>query len=162
MRYSGFRLAIAGSRANDTPRQTAHPPKCRPIQPKRPFFAVFHPMGLHFGDHTTSNRGHTATNRGNCAIQASDTPATRRQRASHGAKPPPPLVWRARATSKTGTVPIGAKILAQHGPSSGSSAKKLAEQAQKRQIWGVLSAQGELFRAFAMAQRRRANFFMPK
>ena len=27
------------------------------------------------------------------------------------------------AASKTGTVPIGAKILAQHGPSSGSSAK---------------------------------------
>ena len=24
----------------------------------------FHPMGLHFGGHTTSNRGHTATNRG--------------------------------------------------------------------------------------------------
>ena len=52
-----------------------------------------------------------------------------------------------RAASKTGTVPIGAKILTQHGPSSGSSAKKLAQQAQKRQIWGVLSAQGELFRA---------------
>ena len=32
---------------------------------------------------------------GNYAIQASDTPATRRQRASHGAKPPPPPVWRA-------------------------------------------------------------------
>ncbi len=32
---------------------------------------------------------------GNDAIQASDTPATRRQRASHGAKPPSPPVWRA-------------------------------------------------------------------
>ena len=31
---------------------------------------------------------------GNDAIQASDTPATRRQRASHGATPPPPA-WRA-------------------------------------------------------------------
>ena len=55
MRYSGLRLAIAGSRANDTPpRGAAAPP----------------PTG------------------GNDAIQASDTPATRRQRASHGAKPP--------------------------------------------------------------------------
>ena len=64
MRYSGLRLAIAGSRANDTPRSTPNTPKCRPIQPKRPFFAVFHPMGLHFGGHTTSRRGRATTNRG--------------------------------------------------------------------------------------------------
>ncbi len=51
---------------------------------------------------------------------------------------------------------------AQHGPSSGLSAKKFAQQAQKRRIWGVLSAQGELFRAFAMTQGRGANFFAPK
>ena len=66
------------------------------------------------------------------------------------------------AASKTGTVPVGAKILAQHSPSNGSSEKKLAQQAQKRQIWGVVSVQGELFRAFAMTQRSRANFFAPK
>jgi len=59
-------------------------------------------------------------------------------------------------------VPVDAKKLAQHGPSSGLSAKKLAQQAQKRRIWGVLSTLGELFRAFAMTQRRRANFFAPK
>ncbi len=88
MRYSGLRLAIAGSRANDTPRSTPNTPKCRPITPKRPFFAVFHPMGLHFGGHTTSAPCPPTTNWGNDAIQASDTPATRRQRASHGAKPP--------------------------------------------------------------------------
>ena len=67
-----------------------------------------------------------------------------------------------RAASKTGTAPVGAKKLAPHGPSTGLSAKKLAQQAQKRRILGVLSAQGELFRAFAMTQRRRANFFAPK
>ena len=50
------------------------------------------------------------------------------------------------AASKTGTVPVGAKILAQHSPSNGSSEKKLAQQEQKRQIWGVVSVQGELFR----------------
>ena len=64
MRHSGFRLAIAGSRANDTPRQAANPPKCRPIQPKQAIFSDFHPMGLHFGGHTTSNRDLTTTNRG--------------------------------------------------------------------------------------------------
>ena len=67
-----------------------------------------------------------------------------------------------RIASKIDAGPIGAKKLAQHGPSSGSSAKKLAQQAQKRQILGVLSAQGELYRAFAMTQRRGANFFAHK
>ena len=37
-----------------------------------------------------------AVDRGNCAIQGSDTPAKRLQRASHGAKPPPPSALRAR------------------------------------------------------------------
>ena len=32
---------------------------------------------------------------GNYAIQASDTPTTRRKKASHGAKPPSPPAWRA-------------------------------------------------------------------
>ena len=45
-------------------------------------------MGLQFGGHTTLTRGSAASKRGNDAIQGSDTPATRRQRASHGAKPP--------------------------------------------------------------------------
>ena len=58
--------------------------------------------------------------------------------------------------------PASAKKLAQHRPYTGLSAKKFAQQAQKHQIWGVLSAQGELFRAFALTQRRRANFFAPK
>lgn len=58
--------------------------------------------------------------------------------------------------------PASAKKLAQHGPTTGTSAKKFAQHAQKHQIWGVLSAQGELFRAFTITQRRRANFFAPK
>ena len=100
---------------------------------------------------------------GNDAIQASDTPATRRQRASHGAKPPPQSARSApRHLQDLGAAPVGAKNLAQHGPSSGSSAKKLAQHAQIRRIWGVLSAQGELFCAFAMTQGRGANFFAPK
>ena len=56
---------------------------------------------------------------------------------------------------------VAAKKFAQHGASSGSSAKKLAQQGQKHRIWGVLSTQGELFRAFALKQCRRANFFAP-
>ena len=64
-----------------------------------------------------------------------------------------------RVASKTGAGPLGAKKFAQHHPSRGSSAKKLAQQAQKHQIWANLSAQGELFRAFTIYQRRRENFF---
>ena len=55
--------------------------------------------------------------------------------------------------------PIDAKKLSQHSPSSGSSAKKFAQQAKKRRFWGVLSVQGEYFRACTMTLPRRANFF---
>ena len=55
-----------------------------------------------------------------------------------------------RIASKTGAGPLGAKKFAQHRSSSGISAKKLAQHAQKRRIWGVVSARGELFRAFTI------------
>ena len=45
----------------------------------------------------------------------------------------------------------------QHGPSSGISATILAQHTQKRRIWGVLSALGELFRAYTTKHRRRAT-----
>ena len=49
--------------------------------------------------------------------------------------------------------------LARHGSSTGTSAKKLAQRAQKRRIWGVLSLLGELFRArhgkFSKSKRSR-------
>ena len=54
-----------------------------------------------------------------------------------------------RAISKTGAGPIGAKKFAQPGPSSTHIANKLALQAQERRVWGVVSEQGELFRAQA-------------
>ena len=63
------------------------------------------------------------------------------------------------AASKTGAGAVGAKKLAQHRPSSNSSAKKLAPRARKRRFWAILSAQGELFRAHAHIRPRRANFF---
>ena len=64
-----------------------------------------------------------------------------------------------RIASKTDAGPIGATKFARHGPSSNSSAKKLAQRAIKRQFRPNLSAQGELFRAFTLKQRHRANFF---
>ena len=65
-------------------------------------------MGLHFGGHTPSRRGLAASTRGNYAIQGSDTPATRRQRASHGAKPPLLPVWRApEGPEGLAAVPVG-------------------------------------------------------
>ena len=64
-------------------------------------------MGLHFGGHTTANRDLTAANRGNCAMQGCDTPATRRQRASHGAKPLPATgLENAGGTEDTAAVPV--------------------------------------------------------
>ena len=49
--------------------------------------------------------------------------------------------------------------LAQRRPSTGISAKTLAQHTIKRQFRANLSALGELFRTFAMTQSRRANFF---
>ena len=67
-----------------------------------------------------------------------------------------------RRLQDLGAGPIGAKKLAPHGPSSGISAKKLPQQATKRQFWGVLSVQGELFRAHAHIRPNRENFFAHK
>ena len=70
----------------------------------------------------------------------------------HGGRTPP---------TRPGAMSVGARKFAQQGACSGSSAKKLAQQGQKHRIWGVLSTQGEVFRAFALKQCRRANFFAP-
>lgn len=41
----------------------------------------------------------------------------------------------------------------------GQTAKKFAQQAKKGRFWGVLRALGELFRAWALMEASRANFF---
>ena len=66
---------------------------------------------------------------------------------------------RRRAASKTGAGAVGAKILAQRGPSSGVSAKKLAQQAQKQRFSPVSCLQGELYRARTHARSSRATNF---
>ena len=40
--------------------------------------------------------------------------------------------------------------LAQHSPSSGTSAKKLAQRAIKHPFWAIFRVLGELFRAYTM------------
>ena len=57
------------------------------------------------------------------------------------------------------TAPGLAKKLAQHGASSGPSAKKLALQAVKRPFWAIFPALGELFRARTHARPSRAKNF---
>ena len=44
-------------------------------------------------------------------------------------------------------------------PSSGISAKKLAQHARKRRFWAIFRALGELFRARTHTRPSRANFF---
>ena len=96
---------------------------------------------------------------GNCIIR---TPTRRRHAANqllmlqnpHRSQPHAP-----RHLQDLAAEPIDAKKLSQHSPSSGSSAKKFAQQAKKRRFWGVLSVQGEYFRACTMTLPRRANFF---
>ena len=63
------------------------------------------------------------------------------------------------------TCPVGshncrsATKFAQHRPSSGISAKKLAPRAIKRQFVVIFPALGELFRVSTLFAPRRANFF---
>lgn len=124
MRYCGFRLATAGSRANNTPRLIPNPPKCRPIAPKRPIFNCFHPMGLQFGGNTTSNRDLKTSQRGKWRHERRDTPTTRRSKASNAAKPP-------TATSMEGTArPESQGELRDSGPGCGAHGRRrgMAEQ----------------------------------
>ena len=101
MRNSRLAHAIAGSRANNTPCPRQFCPKRRPPRPRHPIIGVFRRGGLHFGRHTTPNRDHatsnhnlTATKRGELHHERRDTPATRRGKASNGAKPPSPKIRR--------------------------------------------------------------------
>ena len=102
-------------------------------------------MRAYNGDRRTHQ--HTRESRCTTASCSADP-----HRCRHGGRTPP---------TRPGAMSVGARKFAQQGACSGSSAKKLAQQGQKHRIWGVLSTQGELFRAFALKQCRRANFFAP-
>ena len=54
---------------------------------------------------------------------------------------------------------VSAKKLAQPGPTSGTSAKKLAQHATRRRFWAIFRAQGELFRARARHQTKQGELF---
>ena len=55
--------------------------------------------------------------------------------------------------------PVGETFFAQHEAYLALCETKFALLTQKRQIWGVLRALGELFRARVHAGPSRANFF---
>ena len=65
--------------------------------------------------------------------------------------------WRAVAGGSGGLA--GAKKFAQHAPSNAPPAKKFALQAKKGRFWGVLSVQGELFRAHTHHQTTQGELF---
>ena len=52
-----------------------------------------------------------------------------------------------------------AKKLARHGPSSGVSAKKLAQRGIKRPFWAIFRVLGELFRAYTMTTVPQGELF---
>ena len=98
----------------ETTNTTAHPqqgttetditgtPKTQPNLPTRARCQRLHPMGLHFGGHIPSSRGLAPPIGGNCTTRGSDTPATRRKKASCSANPPPTPMWGCRGTAKYG------------------------------------------------------------
>ena len=125
-------------------------------------------------------------NGGNCAMQGCDTLATRRQRASHGAKPPPPPVssalqgprvrigrrWVAEArqlhtrkvprrnkSRPTRTTPrrFGTK-LSQHTPSHRMCGTKLSQLTRNGSIWRFFYMQGEFCTVVTAKKLSRENF----
>ena len=125
-------------------------------------------------------------NGGNCAMQGCDTPATRRQRASHGAKPPPPPVssalqgprvrlghrWvaetrqlhtrkvpRRNKSRPTRTTPrrFGTK-LSQHTPSHRMCGTKLSQHTRNGPIWRFFYMQGEFYTVVTTKKLSRENF----
>ena len=135
-------------------------PQRGPRRPQQPIFGTFLRGGLHCEHYTTSSPDLTATRLGELhdmrVRHAGSTPLGGFMECK---TPTTGGVEGAGRTVHPAGAPASAKKLAQHRPYTGLSAKKFAQQAQRHQIWGVLSAQGELFRAFAITQRRRANFF---
>ena len=118
-------------------------------------------MGLHFGGHTPSSRGCAAANRG--GIAPSKAP-TRRRHAARGLR---------MAQNPHRSQPQVRRIATRPGHSTGWREKvrptpplqwhfreKLAQQAQKRRIWGVVSVQGELFRAHTHHQTKQGELFL--
>ena len=111
--------------------QRPDPPKRRLIQPQQAFFTVFHPMGLHFGGHTTANHARAAANRGELHYTSFTWPShrtspgrqsggialhggsTRRRHAARGLRvvqnPHRSQPQVRRVASKTGAGPLGAK-----------------------------------------------------
>ena len=88
VRYRELPLAISGSRATNTPRQTPNPPKRRPIQPKQPVFSVFAQCVCTLAATSPQTAAAPPPSGGNCTTRGPDTPATRREKASCSAKPP--------------------------------------------------------------------------
>ena len=52
-----------------------------------------------------------------------------------------------------------AKKFAQHNPSSGTSAKKLAQRGIKHPFWAIFRVLGELFRAYTMTTVPQGELF---
>lgn len=95
---------------------------------------------------------------GNCTTRGSNTAATG-CRTALCSTPPPLATWRVpRRLLDLGAVPVGAKNLAQHGPSSSSSVKKLAQQEPGHLIFGTKFAQLARNAAFSHILRVRGEF----
>ena len=140
----GLTRIFRGPRATNTPRQTPLRQNAGYFATSSPFLTFFAEVVCDLGTTPPQTVTSPPPNGGNCTTRGSDTPATRRQKVSCSAKPPPATgLENASGTESPAVAPVGAKKFAQH--------------AKKRRIWANLSAQGELFRAC----RRRPSSPLP-
>ena len=87
MRIKGLTRIFSGSRATNTPRQTPNPPKRRPIQPQPSVLVSFAQWVCTVAAAPPQVAASPSPIGGNCTTRGSDTPATRRKKASCSAKP---------------------------------------------------------------------------
>ena len=184
---SGFACDIAGSRATNTPRQTRHPPKRSPIQPKPSLLGSCRPMGLHFGGHTPSSRGLAPPLGGELhdtmARHAGDTPqegfvscktptATVVERTCGPGRPGPSAHEQQKPSNRTQGRPTSGTKLSQHTRPHRMSGTKLSQHTRPHRmcgtklspltrnalIWRNLRMQGEFCTVLTTKKPSRENF----
>ena len=117
-----------------------------PPLPQRPVFSTFLRGGLHFGCRTTSSRDLTATRWGNCTTRGGPTRRRHAVRRLHVAQTPTTSGLEGAASpTRPGAMSVGAKEFAQHGPYTGTSAKKTRPASAKTPNLGCCERAGQTF-----------------
>ena len=160
MRIKGSTRIFKGPCANNTPRQTPNPPKCRPIQSKPAVFGVFSPNGSAvWPRHHRKLRAHRHQMGGNCNIRAA---TRRRYPASQLLMLQNPHRRRCGGTEAPQSMAAGTGPVAEPGPVAvaGRQARQNSPSAAAPPVFSRQNSPSNLKNVkFGVFRARRANFF---